>query len=244
SSPAALAHDAFQSVGVTPPPEAAKLIEGAGPPTRATLKGHPGLGSTILTSLVKKDFDPAFSMEMPNPDFGLGHAFMRPAETLTVMQMPTLPMLTYCYYAAQITGRRSAQLGAAVRDAIAEHPEDLRVVVVGSGGLWHTPARKNAYLGEDFDRKVLEYIAAGDATGAAEFFDSYEIPEGDESQAKQPVGGASTGMPLSPGPQGGTRETCNWIAAAAVAAKPASFVEYVPVYASPIGCGFAYWDNF
>jgi hypothetical protein len=51
-------------------------------------------------------------------------------------------------------------------------------------------------------------------------------------------------MALSPGPQGGTRETCNWIAAAAVAAKPATFVEYVPVYASPIGCGFAYWDGF
>ena len=244
SSPAALAHDAFQSVGVTPPPEAAKLIEGAGPPTRATLKGHPALGATLLTSLVKHDFDPAFSLEMPNPDFGLGHAFMRPSETLTDMQTPILPVLTNCYYAPQITARRSHQLGLAIRNAIAEHPEDLRVAVVGSGGLWHTPARKDAYLGEDFDRKQLELMAAGDSKGAAEYFDSYSAPEGDLSQAPQPRGGASTGMPLSNGPQGGTRETCNWIAAAAVAGKPASFVEYVPVYASPIGCGFAYWDGF
>jgi hypothetical protein len=46
------------------------------------------------------------------------------------------------------------------------------------------------------------------------------------------------------GPQGGTREIANWIAAAAAAGKPATVVDYVPVYASPIGCGFAYWDGF
>jgi len=46
------------------------------------------------------------------------------------------------------------------------------------------------------------------------------------------------------GPQGGTREIANWIAASAVAGKPATVVDYVPVYASPIGCGFAYWDGF
>ena len=51
-------------------------------------------------------------------------------------------------------------------------------------------------------------------------------------------------MPDLGGPQGGTRETCNWIAAAAVAdGKPATVIDYVPVYASPIGCGFAYWQN-
>ncbi len=48
----------------------------------------------------------------------------------------------------------------------------------------------------------------------------------------------------SPGLQGGTRETSNWIAAAAMAGKPATVVDYVAVYSSPIGCGFAYWDGF
>jgi aromatic ring-opening dioxygenase catalytic subunit (LigB family) len=244
SSPAALAHDAFQSVGVTPPPEAAELIKDAGPPTRATLKGHPELGSTLLTGLIKRGFDPAFSMEMPKPDFGLGHAFMRPAETLTDMQTPILPVLTNCYYAPQITAARSYQLGVAIREAIEEHPVDLRVAVVGSGGLWHTPARKDAYLDEGFDRRQLSFMEKGDARAMAEHFDSYSIPSGDQSQAVPPRGNASTGMPVLGGPQGGTRETCNWIAATAVAGKPASFVEYVPVYASPIGCGFAYWDGF
>jgi hypothetical protein len=244
SSPAALAHDAFQSVGVTPPPEVAELTKGAGRPQRAKLKGHPELGASLLTGLIKRGFDPAFSMEMPNPDFGLGHAFMRPAETLTDMQTPILPVLTNCYYAPQITGARAYQLGIAIRESIEEHQGNLRVVVCGSGGLWHTPARNKAYLDESFDRTQLALMEKGDAKTMAEHFDSYKIPEGDVSQAVPPRGPASTGMPVLGGPQGGTRETCNWIAAAAVAGKPAAYVEYVPVYASPIGCGFAYWDSF
>ena len=44
------------------------------------------------------------------------------------------------------------------------------------------------------------------------------------------------------GPRGGTRETCNWIAAAAVVeGTPATLVDYIPIYASPIGAAFAYW---
>lgn len=244
SSPAALAHDAFQSVGVTPPPEAAELIKDAGPPRRARLKGHPDLGSFVLSGLVKRGFDPAFSLEMPNPEFGLGHAFMRPSETLTDMNTPVLPVLTNCYFAPQVTGKRSYQLGEALREAIEEHPGDLRVAVIGSGGLWHTPARKDAYLDEDFDRKELDFLAKGDAKGMAAYFDEYTPPSEDPSQAVAPRGAASTGMPVSSGPQGGTREIANWIAAAAVAGKPGTVADYVPVYSSPIGCGFAYWDGF
>jgi hypothetical protein len=87
-------------------------------------------------------------------------------------------------------------------------------------------------------------MAKGDAEGMARYFDNYHIPAGDLSQAVPPKGKASTGMPVLGGPQGGTREIANWIATAAAAGKPATIVDYVPVYASPIGCGFAYWDGF
>lgn len=244
SSPAALAHDAFESVGMTAPPEVEALTKGAGPARRARLKGAPELAGALLAGLVERGFDPAFSLEMPNPEFGLGHAFMRPSETLTDMQTPVLPVLTNCYFAPQITGKRSYQIGRALREAIEAYPRDLRVAVIGSGGLWHTPGRKDAYLDEDFDRKELEFLQRGDAEGMAAFFDEYRVPEGDPSQAVPPKGKSSTGLPVLGGPQGGTREIANWIAAAAVAGKPGTLVDYVPVYASPIGCGFAYWDGF
>ena len=44
-------------------------------------------------------------------------------------------------------------MGSAIKDIIAEYPDDLRVAVVGSGGLWHTPGAKNAWLNEEFDLK-------------------------------------------------------------------------------------------
>ena len=38
-------------------------------------------------------------------------------------------------------------------------------------------------------------------------------------------------------------ETRNWIAAAVVVdGVPSTMIDYIPLYASPIGTGFAYWD--
>ena len=41
----------------------------------------------------------------------------------------------------------------------------------------------------------------------------------------------------------GTGESRNWVAAAGVAdGKSGVVIDYVPVFASPCGMGFAYWD--
>jgi hypothetical protein len=153
-----------------------------------------------------------------------------------------VPVFLNCYYAPQPTAMRCYQLGAAVREIIAEHPGQLRVAVVGSGGLWHTPRATDAYLDEDFDQALLRSMRTGDALAMAQHFDGYKVPAGDRSQELLARGPGATGMPGPGGPHGGTRETCTWIAAAAVAEhRPAVVVDYVPVYASPLGAGFAYW---
>jgi hypothetical protein len=205
------------------------------------LKGHPELGVSILTGLMKRGFDPAFCMDMPKPERGIGHAVLRPAESLTDFNTPILPVLLNCYYAPQPTAMRCYEFGKAVRGAIEDHPSDLRVAVVGSGGLWHTPGAKNAWLNEDFDKEELRFLEAGDIRGMAEHFDNYEIPSGDSSQYVGERGRGSTGMPGFGGPQGGTRETCNWIAASGVIdGTRSTIVDYVPVYASPVGAAFSY----
>lgn len=207
------------------------------------LPGHPDLAVGILTGLMKRGFDPAFSQEMPKADRGLGHAFLRPAQSLLDLAapLPTVPVFLNCYYAPQPTGLRCYQLGVAVREAIAEHPGELRVAVVGSGGLWHTPRATDAYLDEAFDGALLQCLAKGDARGMARHFDEYVVPAGDRSQDMGPRSRGVTGMPGAIGPQGGTRECCNWIAAGAVAeGHPSTIVDYVPVYASPLGAAFAY----
>ena len=129
----------------------------------ARLKGHPGLGVGILTGLMKRGFDPAFSMDMPKPERGVGHAILRPAESLTDMHTPIVPVLLNCYYAPQPTAERCYEFGKALKGAIEDYDEDLRVVVIGSGGLWHTPGAKEAYLyqqgGKHFGKIVISLAA-------------------------------------------------------------------------------------
>ena len=77
----------------------------------------------------------------------------------------------------------------------------------------------------------------------AKMFDEYKIPSDDKSQYVGERSRSATGMPGFGGPQGGTREICNWIAAAGVVdGKAGTVVDYVPVYSSPVGAGFVYYD--
>ena len=208
----------------------------------ASVPGHPALAAALLTGLMRHGFDPAFSLDMPKPERGIGHAFLRPAESLTAFTTPIVPVFLNCYYAPQPTARRCCELGAAVRRVIDGHPEPLRVAIVGSGGLWHTPRAKDAYLDEAFDRAMLDAMLAGDAHRMARHFDEYVVPADDASQVVGAPGPGATGLPDATGPRGGTRETCNWIAAAAVVdGSPATLLDYIPIYASPIGAAFAYW---
>jgi len=215
-----------------------------GAPQRARLEAKSELGVGLLTGLMERGFDPAFSMDMPKPEKGMGHAFMRPAAAITDLKTPLLPVFINCYYAPQPTAQRCYEFGKAVRESIEAMPGDLRVAIVGSGGLWHTPGAKDAYLDEDFDRAILSHLEAGDARGMAEAFDSYVIPDGDRSQYIGERARQATGMPGFGGPQGGTREICNWVAAAGAAdGSRSTIIDYIPVYASPVGAAFSYCLN-
>ena len=218
-------------------------IEDSSPAKKVQLKGHPQLGIALLTGLMRRGIDPAFSMDMTKPEAGIGHAILRPVQSLTDLRTPIVPVLINCYYAPQPTAARCYQVGRTVREVIEEYPDGLRVAVIGSGGLWHTPQKPGAWLNEAFDEELLARMARGDIQAMAAHFDEYRIPEGDTSQDIGARGRAVTGMPGFGGPQGGTREICNWIAAAAVTdGTTATIVDRVPIYASPIDAAFAYFN--
>ncbi len=207
--------------------------------------GHPKLATEILLGVMKRGFDPAFSMNMPKPDRGLAGGIIRTAEELTDFNIPIVPVMMNLYFAPQVTGMRSYLFGKAVREAIDEIEEDIRIGVVASGGLWHTPGMPNAWLNTEFDHRTLELLASGDARGMAEHFDSYVIPKGDMSQDTSTKARIITGMPSFGGPAFGTRETCAWIAVAAVSdGIPVNIVDYIDVFASPVGNAFAYCEAF
>jgi hypothetical protein len=98
-------------------------------------------------------------------------------------------------------------------------------------------------VNEEFDEVLLGHMIRGDIAAMAAHFDDYRIPAEDVSQAIGERNRTVTGMPALGGPQGGTREICAWIAAAAVAdGAPATVVDRVPIYASPVDTAFAYFN--
>lgn len=227
------------------PRESRAPMIGQHAPPGFEFNGHPSLATAVLLGTMKRGFDPAFCLDMPKPDKGLASGVIRSVEELTTdLAMPVVPIMMNLYFAPQVTGMRSYQFGKAVREVIDEFPKDLRVAVAASGGLWHTPGMPGAWLNTEFDLTTLEHLKNGDALAMAQHFDSYVIPGGDTSQDQTTPIRISTGLPSPGGPAFGTRETCAWIAAAAVTeGRSTTIVDYIDVYASPVGNAFAYCDN-
>ena len=211
----------------------------------ATFKGQPDLAVSLLTGVMQRGFDPSFCMDMPKPDRGLAGGVIRTMEELTDFpNLPAVPVMMNLYFAPQPTGKRCYEFGKAVREVIDEFPGDLRIGVAGSGGLWHTPGAKGAWLNTEFDREILKHLEGGDVRGMAEYFDAYVIPPDDESQDTTSRGRNVTGMPSPGGPALGSRETCAWIAAAGVTdGRKTTIIDYIDAYASPVGNAFAYCDD-
>jgi hypothetical protein len=229
-------HDQDKTI---PLPEGVEKIDG-----QQTVPGHPDLAKAILYGLTNNGFDPAYSLALPNPEVGIGHAWMNPLGYFTDYSIPTIPIVLNSIYAPCLSGKRAIELGHALRKIIDEYPEDLRVVSIGSGGLWHTPGEPDSWLNEEFDEVGLKHLEVGDIKGWAAHFDSYVVPEDDRSQAFDVPSHGASGLPLMPGPQGGTREELDWIAASSMAeGSPFTIADFVNIYSSPINFAMAYCDS-
>ncbi|HTI45959.1 MAG TPA: gallate dioxygenase [Casimicrobiaceae bacterium] len=132
--------------------------EGAGRRPLPRIKGHPGLAIHMAESLVNDEFDLAVFQER-----ALDHGCNSPLSLLwphepdwpgaivpiaiNVLQYP-LPTAMRCY-----------KLGQAVRRAILSYPEDVRVVVVGTGGLSHQiHGERTGFNNTEWDMRFLDLI--------------------------------------------------------------------------------------
>ncbi len=230
----------YRSVGYTGAPTA-KTWKPKTPDNWTQIKTMPALSQAVLKGMMDDGFDPAFMMALPNEELGIGHAFTRPINRIDPeFAVPMVPILVNCLYAPQPSAARCVALARAVRKTVESWPDDLKVAVVGSGGLWHTPGSRDSYIDTDFDSQILGYLGKGDADGAARYFDGWTIPPDRKGLRCFDDFAGGTGMESRLG--SGTGETRNWIMAAAVADRPATVVDYIPINASPCGAGFAYWN--
>jgi protocatechuate 4,5-dioxygenase beta chain len=132
--------------------------EGSGIRKIPVLKGHAALARHIARSLVADEFDLTIFQDLPL-DHGLHSplTMMWPSKpdwpakviplVVNVLQHP-LPKPSRCF-----------KLGKDLRKAILSYPEDLKVAIVGTGGLSHQMIGDRAgFNNEDWDREFLDLI--------------------------------------------------------------------------------------
>jgi gallate dioxygenase len=110
--------------------------EGGGPRKLPPIKGHPGLARHIATGLVADEFDLSFFQAK-----GLDHGCFSPLSLLwpheTEWPGAIVPLQVGVLEFPIPSARRCFKLGRSLRKAIVSFPEDLKVAIVGTGGLSH-----------------------------------------------------------------------------------------------------------
>jgi gallate dioxygenase len=130
--------------------------EGGGPRDLPPLRGHSALAQHIGASLMADEFDMSFFQEKP-----LDHGCFSPLS----MMMPPGPDWAIPIVPLQIgvlqfpipSAARCFKLGQAVRHAIESYPEDLKVVLIATGGLSHQVHGERAgFNNTEWDMRFLE----------------------------------------------------------------------------------------
>jgi len=141
--------------------------EGWGLPTFPPYKGLPELSWHIVEELVEREFDIATCQEMC-----VDHAFINPLRLLWPEQTPppiaTVPIHVNTVQHPLPKTSRCLAFGNAIGDAIESYDDDLRVVLIGTGGLSHQLDGKRAgFINKDFDMMCMDKIVDDPAALAA-----------------------------------------------------------------------------
>jgi protocatechuate 4,5-dioxygenase beta chain len=152
--------NAIPTFAIGAAPEYKNADEGWGIPTIPPFKGDPKLSWHIINSVARENFDLTTCQEMlvdhgftvPMqlfwPNFSYGNIRTIPVEINTV-QHP-LPSPARCFGLGQAIGR-----------AIESYPEDLKVVVLGTGGLSHQlDGERAGFINKKFDLMCMDKIVS------------------------------------------------------------------------------------
>jgi protocatechuate 4,5-dioxygenase, beta chain len=130
--------------------------EGWGPRPVPVVKGHPELASHIATSAILDGFDLTIVNKM-EVDHGLTVPLNLVFGSPKAWPCPVIPLAVNVVQYPPPTGKRCFDLGRAIRKAVASYPDDLRVVVFGTGGMSHQISGPRAGLiNQKFDKAFLD----------------------------------------------------------------------------------------
>ncbi len=132
--------------------------EGTGVRNIPRLKGHAPLARHIARSLVGDEFDITVFQ-----DLAIDHGLHSPLTLMWPSQPDwpgrVIPLFVNVLQEPQPKPARCYKLGKAIRRAVESYPENLKVVMVGTGGLSHQMIGDRAgYNDEAWDREFLDLI--------------------------------------------------------------------------------------
>ncbi len=150
--------DKMPTFAVGAAPEYQNADEGWGIPTLPPYAGNQALSWHVINELVEKEFDLTTCQEML-----VDHAFSLPLKLLWPNEercpVQTVPVCINTVQYPLPSAKRCFKLGKALGEAIASWDADLRVVVIGTGGLSHQLDGKRAgFVNKDFDLAFMESL--------------------------------------------------------------------------------------
>ena len=118
---------------------------------------HRPLALHLIETLMAREFDVSALATLSGEQYeGHAYSFVH-RRYLTDAALPIVPVFLNTYNPPNVPlPKRCLQLGAALKEAIAAYPEDLRVGVLASGGLSHF------VIDEPLDRAILEALRKKD----------------------------------------------------------------------------------
>ncbi len=132
--------------------------EGWGPRPVPVVKGHPELAAHIAQSVILDEFDLTIVNKM-EVDHGLTVPLNLLFGTPKEWPCPVIPLAVNVVQYPPPTGHRCYMLGKAIRKAVESYPEDLRVVIFGTGGMSHQISGPRAGLiNSKFDKAFLDNL--------------------------------------------------------------------------------------
>jgi len=134
--------------------------EGWGLPTQPPYPGDAKLSWHIIERMVEDEFDITSCQELP-----VDHGFTVPMQLFWPDRGPDMPRVV-AVSANTVqhpipTLKRALDFGKSMRKAIESYPEDIKVVVLGTGGLSHQlDGERAGHINKEFDQMCMEKIVS------------------------------------------------------------------------------------
>ncbi len=150
--------NAMPTFAIGAAPDYRNADEGWGIPTVPPFKGDPKLSWHIINSVVREDFDLTTCQEML-----VDHGFSVPMQlfwpNFSYGKVPTIPVIINTVQHPLPSPARCFALGQAIGRAIDSYPEDVKVVVLGTGGMSHQlDGERAGFINKKFDLLCLDKI--------------------------------------------------------------------------------------